>query len=102
MDGLLLYAPLMSAVCGLIMIGIVEIILALMGFNKLVCLISFGSSVVSITVYSGLIYVDTLKAIEQYNNDQLNSIKCAVDIVLDLANLLVNIMRIFVELSKKK
>lgn len=94
MDGLKLYGPLMSCVSGLIVIGIIEIILACLGFDKTVCILSFGTSIISVIVFSGLIFVDTLKAIESYNKSELNAIRCAVEIVLDLVNILLDLIRI--------
>lgn len=95
MDGLQLYGPLMSAVSGLIFLGIIEIVLFLMGFDKTACLLSFGTSIISIVVFSALIFVDTLKAIESYNKSELNAIRCAVEIVLDLVNILMDLLNIF-------
>jgi FtsH-binding integral membrane protein len=94
MDGLELYGPLMSTVSGLIMIGIIEIVLFCLGFDKMACLLSFGTSIISIIVFSGLIFVDTLKAIESYNKSELNAIRCAVEIVLDLVNILMDLLNI--------
>ena len=94
MDGIELYGPLMSCVSGLIVLGIIEIILACLGFDKIVCLLSLGTSLISIIVFSGLIFVDTLKAIESYNKSELNAIRCAVEIVLDLVNILLDLLRI--------
>lgn len=94
MDGLELYGPLMTCVSGLIIIGLMEIVLACLGFDKFVCLLSFGTSIISVIIFSGLIYVDTLKAIESYNKSELNAIKCAIEIVLDLVNILLDLIRI--------
>lgn len=81
-----------SCVGGLIIIGIIKLILALVGFEKIVCLISFGVNIISLIVFTGLIYVDTLKAIDSYNKSELNAIKCAIELVLDLVNILLDIM----------
>jgi FtsH-binding integral membrane protein len=98
MDGLEWHGPLISAVSGLIVIGFVEIILACLGFDKMSCLLSFGSSIVSVVVFSGLIFVDTLKAIDSYNKSELNAIRCAVEIVLDLVNILMDLLNILITL----
>jgi len=98
LDGLKYYGPLMSCVGGLIMIGIVELILGLTGFDKIVCLISFGVNIISIIVFTGLIYVDTLKAIDSYDKSELNAIYCAIGLVLDLVNILLNIMNLILKL----
>jgi FtsH-binding integral membrane protein len=94
MDGLELYGPLMSAVSGLIVLGIIEIILSCLDFDQTVLWLSFDTSVISIIVFSSLIFVDTLKAIESYNKSELNAIRCAVEIVLDLVNILMDILNI--------
>ena len=94
MDGLQLVGPLMTCVSGLIIIGVVGIILACLGFDKIVCLLTFTTSIISIIVFSGLIYVDTLKAIDSYNKSELNAIRCAIEIVLDLVNILLDLFRI--------
>lgn len=94
MDGLKLYVPLITCISGLIILGFIEIILACLGFDKIVCILSFGTSIISIIVFSGLIYVDTLKAIESYNESGLNTIKCSIEIVLDLVNILLDLIRI--------
>lgn len=98
LEGLKYYGLLMSCVGGLILIGIVELILALAGFDKIVCLISFGVNIISLIVFTGLIYVDTLKAIDSYNKSELNAIKCAIELVLDLVNILLNIMELILRL----
>jgi FtsH-binding integral membrane protein len=94
MDGIELYGSLMICVSGLIILGIIELILALIGFDKTVCILSFGTSIISIIVFSGLIFVDTLKAINSYNKSELNAIKCSVEIVLDLVNILLDLIQI--------
>ena len=94
MDGLELHGPLITCVSGLIILGIIEIILACLGFDKTVCILSFVTTIVSIIVFSGLIFVDTLKAIDSYNKSELNAIRCAVEIVLDLVNILMDILNI--------
>ena len=91
-SGIKFYTPLISCVSGLIMIGIIEIVLGCLGFDKTVLLLSFGTSIISIIIFTGLIFVDTLKAIESYNKSELNSIRCSIEIVLDLANILINMM----------
>lgn len=88
----------MSCVGGLILIGIVELILALAGFDKIVCLISFSVNIVSLIVFTSLLYADTLKAIDSYNKSELNAIKCAIELVLDLVNILLNIMELILRL----
>ena len=98
MDGLELYGPLISCVSGLIVIGLIEIILACLDFDKTVCILSFGTSVISTIVFSGLIFVDTLKAIESYNKSELNAIRCAIEIVLDLVNILLHLLRIILSI----
>lgn len=98
LEGLKYYVPLMSCVGGLIMISIVELILALAGFDKIVRLISFGINIISVIVFTGLIYVDTLKAINSYNKSELNAIKCAIELVLDLVTILLNIMDLLLKL----
>lgn len=98
MDGLQFYGPLMSCVSGLIFLGIIEIILACLGFDKIACLLTFGTSIISICVFSGLIYVDTLKAIESYNKLELNTLKCALELVLDMVNILLDIMNILIQI----
>ena len=59
LENLKYYGLLISCVGGLIMIGVIELILALTGFDKIACLISFGVNIISIIVFTGLIYVDT-------------------------------------------
>ena len=98
MDGLQFYGPLMSCVSGLIFLGIIEIILGCLGFDQMACLLTFGTSLISICVFSGLIYVDTLKAIESYNKLELNTLKCAIELVLDMVNILLDIINIFLEI----
>ena len=101
MSGLSCYGPLMICVSGLIILGIIEIILSAVGFDKTACLLTFGTSIISIIVFCGLIFVDTLKAIDSYNKSELNTIRCAVEIVLDLANILINIMQILINLMPR-
>lgn len=94
LDDIKYYVPLMSCVSGLILIGIIEIILALLGYDTFVCLISFVITFVSIIVFTGLIYVDTLRAIDSYNKIELDAIGCAINLILDLINILLDIIKI--------
>ena len=102
MDGLQFYGPLMSCVSGLIFLGFIEIILACLGFDQIACLLIFVTGIISTCVFSGLIYVDTLKAIESYNESEPNTIRCAIKLVLDMANILMKIMNILVKILGKK
>ena len=98
LDGLKYYGILMSCVGGLIIIGIVELILLLADFDKMVCIISFGVNITSLIVFTCLIYVDTLKAIDSYNKSELNAIKCAIELILVLTYILLRIMELTLKL----
>ena len=56
---------------------------------------------VSTVVFNGLIAVDTQKAIEYYSNRALDSVKVAVELLLDATNLLIDIIKILIKLNEK-
>ena len=58
----------------------------------------FGVNIISIIVFTGLIYVDILKPIDSYNKTELNAIKCAAELILDLVNILLNVMDFILKL----
>lgn len=82
------YFPLLtSCASSLIIIGTIQFILVLINFNIIYQLILFTINIVSSVIYTGLIYVNTFKAIESYEKSELNSIKYAVEVIFDLFNL---------------
>lgn len=86
------YAPLMSCVSGLILIGIIEIILNCTGYSAQACLLSFGASIISLIVFGALIVVDTMRAIVGYRENNIDTIGCAVSLLLDMINIFVNLL----------
>ena len=61
-----------------------------------------GLVIVSTLIFTGLIAIDTQKAIEDYDNKQLDSVKIATELLLDAVNLLIDFVKISIEIIKNK
>jgi len=60
------------------------------------------STAASTVIFTGLIAADTQKAIQDYSNKTLDSIKVSVELLLDATNLFIDILKILIKLNEKK
>jgi FtsH-binding integral membrane protein len=95
-------APLIGCVGGLIASGLIQITGSLLGYTDFAHSLNLLSTGVSTLIFTGLIAVDTQKAIEDYDNKQLDSVKIATELLLDAVNLFIDFVKILIELTKNK
>lgn len=88
--------------CGLIVSGLVQLGALGLGYNSFASHLDLITTLVSTVVFTGSIAVDTRKAIEDYSNRSLDSVKVAVELLLDATNLLIDIIKILIKLNEKK
>ncbi len=95
-------APLIGCVGGLIASGLVQIGGALLGYTEFAHSLDLLTTGASTLIFTGLIAVDTQKAIEDYDNKQLDSVKTATELLLDATNLFIDLVKILIEIMKKR
>jgi FtsH-binding integral membrane protein len=96
------HGPLIGCVGGLICSGLVQIGMCAFGFGNSANILGLGlaTSVISSGIFSALIAVDTHLAIKSYDEHNLDSTGIAINILLDVTNLFLDLLRIIGEISK--
>lgn len=95
-------APLLSCVGGLIVSGLIQLGSLSLGYNNFASNLDMITTGASTLIFTGLIAVDTQKAIEDYSKRTLDSVKVAVELLLDATNLFIDIVKILIKLNEKK
>jgi FtsH-binding integral membrane protein len=94
------HGPLIGCVGGLICSGFVQIGLMATGYGNSAIGLGLATSVVSSGIFSALIAVDTHLAINSYKEGELDSTGIALNVLLDVTNLFMDLLRIIGEISK--
>lgn len=94
------HGPLIGCVGGLFATGIVQFGLLMLGFHEAFNLVNLGSSVVGTAVFTGLIAVDTQLGIKSFDEQKLDSTNVAVNLLLDITNLFLDLLEIITEINK--
>jgi len=92
--------PLVGCVGGLICSGLVQLLMMALGYHNASWMLGMGTTVLSTGIFSALIAVDTHMAIKSYEDKQLDSVGIALNILLDVTNLFLDLLRIIGELTK--
>ena len=102
LDSIKMEAPLMGGVCGLIGTNLVVLGAGYCGFIKFADTLDLIATFASVGIFTGLIVVDTQKAIQSFNNRTLDTIKSSTEMVLDMTNLLVDFIKLLIRLQKRE
>ena len=92
--------PLIGCVGGLICSGLVQLLMMAMGYYDASFMLGMGTTVLSTGIFSALIAVDTHMAIKSYEDNKLDSTGIALNVLLDITNLFLDLLRIIGELFK--
>ena len=92
--------PLIGCVGGLICSGLVQFLMMAMGYYDASFVLGMGTTVLSTGIFSALIAVDTHMAIKSYEENKLDSTGIALNVLLDITNLFLDLLRIIGELFK--
>ncbi len=84
------------------MSGLVKLTAIGLGFSSFASNLDMISTAASTVIFTGLIAADTQKAIQDYSNKTLDSIKVSVELLLDATNLFIDILKILIKLNEKK
>ncbi len=95
-------APMISCVGGLIMTGLFKLLLVSFGFDKLAFDLDSITTIASILIFGVIIMIDTEKAVKSYQQQKLDSIKMSTELLLDVTNIFVSLIKIFIKIVGKK
>jgi len=102
LDSIKMQGPLMGGVCGLIGTNLLVLGAGYCGFIKFADTLDLIATFASVGIFTGLIVVDTHKAIESFNNRTLDTIKSSTELVLDMTNLLVDFIKLLIRLNQRE
>ena len=94
--------PLIGCVGGLIGSSLIQIIGGLLAHPEFTYSFDLITTGASTLIFTGLIVVDTQKAIEDYDNKQLDSVKTATELLFNSINLFIDQVKILIEIKKKE
>lgn len=86
--------PLIGCLWGIIGTGIAELIAISTGYSSIANTLDLVTTFGSVGVFTALIAVDTQKAIDDYNNKELDSVKVCTELVLDITNLFIDFVKL--------
>jgi FtsH-binding integral membrane protein len=93
--------PLTVCLGGIIVCNVAGILMNITGVgSELVSMTSLATSVVSSIVFTSLFAVDTHRAIQSYEEGNLDSTEISIDLFLDSLNLFIDLIKIISHLTK--
>jgi hypothetical protein len=95
-------APLISCLGGLIIASLFKMTLLIFGFDELAFGIDSVTTLLTLFIFGIMIMFDTDKAVKSYNQKKLDSIKMATELLLDVTNIFVSLIKIFIKIVEKK
>jgi FtsH-binding integral membrane protein len=98
-DALRLERPLMGCLFGIIGASIVQLGAGLTGYHELFNVIDMGVTAASLIVFTGLVEVDTQRAIENYHNRTLDTIESSLQLALDATNIFIDMIKMISKIS---